>query len=59
MAQFQTNFFGLMNVTNAVLPHMRERRAGTIVQMGSRSAWKADTRVRRHPDVSMKTNGEF
>ncbi|PCH40733.1 NAD(P)-binding protein [Wolfiporia cocos MD-104 SS10] len=43
MQQFQTNIFGVMNVTNAILPHMRERRSGTIVMMGSRSVWKADT----------------
>lgn len=45
LAQFQTNVFGVMNVTNAFLPHMRDRRSGTIIQMGSRSVWKADTRL--------------
>ncbi|PCH42890.1 NAD(P)-binding protein [Wolfiporia cocos MD-104 SS10] len=40
---FQTNVFGMLNVTNAVLPHMRERRSGTVVFFGSRSVWKADT----------------
>ncbi|EPT00835.1 NAD-binding protein [Fomitopsis schrenkii] len=37
--QFQTNVMGVINVTNAVLPHMRARRSGTIVMIGSRSAW--------------------
>lgn len=32
---FETNTFGVMTVTQAVIPHLRERRAGTIVNVTS------------------------
>lgn len=34
-ALMETNVFGVMSVTRAVLPHMRARRQGRFVQMSS------------------------
>lgn len=38
LAQFNTNFFGVINVTNAFLPHFRARKQGTIVNISSQGA---------------------
>lgn len=37
---FDVNVYGVMNVTNAVLPYMRDRRSGTVVITGSRVAYR-------------------
>lgn len=35
MPMFDTNLFGLVNLTKAFLPHFRERRSGAIINMSS------------------------
>jgi NAD(P)-dependent dehydrogenase (short-subunit alcohol dehydrogenase family) len=37
-SQFATNFFGHLSMIQAVLPHMRERRKGLIINVGSMAA---------------------
>ncbi|KAF8623796.1 hypothetical protein AX17_007299 [Amanita inopinata Kibby_2008] len=40
--QFQTNVFGLLDVTVAGLPYLRERKESTLILVGSRSAWSTN-----------------
>ncbi|KAH7890523.1 hypothetical protein F5I97DRAFT_39389 [Phlebopus sp. FC_14] len=42
--QFETNVFGTLDVTNAVLPYMRQSKSGVVVIIGSRSAWRPEIR---------------
>jgi NAD(P)-dependent dehydrogenase (short-subunit alcohol dehydrogenase family) len=37
--QFQANTFGPINVYRAILPHLRSKRSGTLVTLGSMAAW--------------------
>ncbi|KAI1635394.1 hypothetical protein F4809DRAFT_651195 [Biscogniauxia mediterranea] len=39
LRQFQANTFGPINVYRAILPHMRQKRSGTLVTIGSMAAW--------------------
>jgi NADP-dependent 3-hydroxy acid dehydrogenase YdfG len=47
VAPFEVNFFGVVKVINAFLPHMRSRRDGTIVIIGSRSVYFNEFPVRQ------------
>ncbi len=38
--RFSTHIFGPLNINRAFLPYMRERRAGTVVWVGSLGGWK-------------------
>ena len=42
---FDTNVFGLMDVTTAALPYLRKSKDGRMVVFGSRSAWRAEIPV--------------
>ncbi|KAF9266939.1 putative oxidoreductase,short chain dehydrogenase [Marasmius fiardii PR-910] len=38
-AQFETHFFGVINLTTTLLPHFRERKTGTIVNISTAGAF--------------------
>ncbi|KAJ7750384.1 hypothetical protein DFH07DRAFT_941847 [Mycena maculata] len=40
--QYQTNVFGTLDVTTAVLPYMRAKKSGTIVMICSRTGWRPE-----------------
>lgn len=50
---FDLNVFGLINMTRAVLPHMRAAGAGKLVHIGSRSGFEGE------PGVSMYNASKF
>ena len=42
---FDTNVFGLMDVTTAALPYLRKSKDGRMVVFGSRTAWTGEMPV--------------
>lgn len=48
MRMILTNTVGVINVTNVVLPHMRSLCEGSVVFIGSRSAFRNLTQVRAY-----------
>lgn len=50
---FDVNVFGLINVTRAALPHMRDAGSGKLVHIGSRSGFEGE------PGVSMYSASKF
>ncbi|RDB25896.1 putative oxidoreductase YusZ [Hypsizygus marmoreus] len=40
--QYETNVFGLMDMTAATLPHLRASKNAVLVVIGSRSGWKTE-----------------
>ena len=48
MPMILTNSVGVINVTNVVLPHMRSLCEGSVVFIGSRSAFRNLTQVRAY-----------
>jgi len=52
-AQFDTNVFGTIKVTRALLPHFRQQRTGTMVFISSLSGWIG------HPGCSAYAGSKF
>jgi NAD(P)-dependent dehydrogenase (short-subunit alcohol dehydrogenase family) len=51
--QFEVNVFGLMDVTRAILPHMRNRRSGVVINVTSGAG------VFGLPMISLYTSSKF
>lgn len=56
-AMFEANFWGLANVTRAVLPKMRERRSGTIVNISSIGGFVGNPGVGYYNATKFAVNG--
>jgi NAD(P)-dependent dehydrogenase (short-subunit alcohol dehydrogenase family) len=57
LAQYQTNVFGLINVTRAALPILRAQRAGHIVNISSVGGFHADAGVSAYCGTKFAVEG--
>ena len=56
-AVFATNVFGLLNVTRAVLPHMRKERCGHVINISSMGGFAQVPRLGRHGATKFAVEG--
>lgn len=56
-SMFETNFWGLSNMTRAVLPKMRERKSGTIVNISSIGGFIGNPSVGYYNATKFAVNG--
>lgn len=57
--QFDTNLFGTIKVTKALLPHFRARRKGTMVFIGSLSGWIGHSGCGAYAGSKFALEGKF
>lgn len=50
---------GTVKLTLAVTPYMRAQKSGTIITMGSRSAWRAELPVRLSLKKYIKRSNDY